>query len=41
MVPWSIVDCADDIDDSLYAFNTLFNKVLDNQKSLGRPVVLT
>lgn len=24
MVPWCIVDCFDDIDDSLYAFNTLF-----------------
>ncbi|XP_068750911.1 uncharacterized protein [Montipora capricornis] len=43
MVPWCIVDCFDDIDDSLYAFNTLFNDVLDKHAPIrkvrirGRP----
>ena len=43
MVPWCIVDCFDDIDDSLYAFNTLFNEVLDKHAPIrkvrirGRP----
>ena len=43
MVPWCIVDCFDDIDDSLHAFNTLFNEVLDKHapirkvKIRGRP----
>ena len=29
MVPWCIVDCFDDIDDRVYALNTLFSEVLD------------
>ena len=43
MVPWCTVDCFDDIDDSLYAFNTLFNELLDKHapikkvKIRGRP----
>ena len=43
LVPWCIVDCFDDIDDSLYAFNTLFDEVLDKHapirkvKIQGRP----
>lgn len=28
MVPWCIVDCFDDIDDRVYALNTLFSEVL-------------
>lgn len=43
MVLWCLVDCFDDIDDSLYAFHTLFNEVLDKHapirkvKIRGRP----
>ena len=43
MVPWCIADCFDDIDDSLYAFNALFNEVLDKHVPIrkvrirGRP----
>jgi hypothetical protein len=27
--PWSVVDCFDDVEDSLNAFNLLFNEILD------------
>ena len=43
MVPWCIVDCFDDIDDRVYALNTLFSEVLDKHapikkvKIRGRP----
>lgn len=29
LIPWSVVDCFDEVNDSLHAFNLLFNEVLD------------
>ena len=36
MVRWSIVDCFDDIDDSLNAFSTIFNEVLDKHAPIRK-----
>ena len=36
MVPWCIVNCFDDIDDSLYAFNPLFNEVLNKHAPIKK-----
>ena len=35
-VPWSVVDCFDDVEDRLGAFNLLFNEVLDRQAPIGK-----
>ena len=29
LIPWFVVNCFDEVNDSLYAFNLLFNEVLD------------
>ena len=43
LIPWSVVNCFDEVNDSLHAFNLLFNEVLDEHASVrtiklrGRP----
>ena len=43
LIPWSVVNCFDEVNDSLHAFNLLFNKVLHEHapvriiKLRGRP----
>ena len=35
-VPWSVVDCFDDVEDRFDAFNLLFNEVLDRHAPIRK-----
>ena len=35
-VPWSVIDCFEDVDDKLNAFNLLFNPILDDHAPIKK-----